>query len=338
MPLVSKPLASIDLKALDNSRHKALEFVFNHCSVKVAYCDTDLQYRFVNQDYADLFGRDKSEFRGLPISSLFNEESFQINLPKMQRVLAGEDVCFQISLALSDKSVGNFEVHYIPEFDNNHQTTGFYAFIRSIDDALKAIEARDMLHYAVDQSMEGMSIHDKNGRFIYVNPAEAEMYGFSVNELLGQTYEVLYGEEELQRINNEYFPVLIESGKWRGTVDARKKDGSHFYAELSLTTLNDYNGELDGLICTCRDITENKKSVDQLSYLAHYDHLTGLANRVLFEEKVNQLIERTRSNQEKVAVIFLDLDDFKHTNDTLGHSAGDQLILITADRLKQIFP
>ena len=186
-----------------------------------------------------MFNRDKSEFKNLPISSLFNEESYQKSLPKLHSVLQGEDVCFQTTLYQHEKPMGRFEVTYIPEFDANNQVTGFYAFIRNIDEALKAVEARDLLHYAVDQSMEGLSIHDKNGVFVYVNPAEADMYGFEVDELLGQTYAAMYGEEELNRINNEYFPVLLAEGKWRGTVNARKKNGDHFFAEISLTILND---------------------------------------------------------------------------------------------------
>ena len=321
----------------ENQQSKILEFAFNHCPYLIAYCDVDLCYRFVNRPYADFFGYSADELVGKSIEDLFEKKRFQASLHYLQKVLAGEVVCFQTNISYQVNSPGRYEVRYIPEFDRNNTVSGFYAFISNIDDSIRVKEAHELLRYAVDQGMEGLSIHNKEGEFIYVNPAEAEMYGYEVDEVLGQTYHLFYDDEELELIENQYFAKLMEDGKWRGTLNARRKDGSHFSSEVSLTILRDSNDEFDGLICTCRDITDKKHAMDQLSYLAHYDHLTGLSNRLLFKDNLNQLISQANRRNEMIAIFFLDLDDFKHINDTLGHTIGDQLIITVAERLKSLF-
>ena len=318
-------------------RDKALEFVFNHNAVKVAYCDSNLHYRFVNKPYAQLLGFDESDIVGRPVIEILEKGLFEIALPNMQKALAGEEVCYQIRLSGTSDHPGRHEVRYLPDVDQLGNVSGFYAFIRSIEDTVEAVEAHQLLRYAVDQGMEGLSIHNKLGEFIYVNPAEASMYGYTVDELLGQTYHLFYDDDEIELIDNEYFAKLMQDGKWRGTLNARRKDGSHFFSEVSLTILKDSGGEFDGLICTCRDITDKKRTVDQLSHLAHFDHLTGLSNRLQFKDNLEQLICQAQRRNEMIAVFFLDLDDFKHINDTLGHSIGDQLLITVADRLKPIF-
>ena len=338
MSTVFEPIKpAFDAFDIGSQRNEVLEFAFDHCPYLIACCDNNLRYRYVNKPYADFFGYLADDMIGKAIEDLFEKERFQASLPYMQKTLAGETVCFQTNISYQVNSPGRYEVRYIPEFDKDNSVTGFYAFISNIDETIQVKEAHKLLSYAIDQSMEGLSIHNKDGEFVYLNPAEAQMYGYEVEEVLGHTYRIFYDEDELDLIENEYFGILMQEGKWRGTLNARRKDGSHFFSEVSLTILRDEQGEFDGLICTCRDITEKKRNVDQLSYLAHYDHLTGLANRLLFKKNLSQMIHHANRHNESVALYFLDLDDFKHINDTLGHSVGDQLLVTIAEKLKSMF-
>ncbi len=120
------------------------------------------------------------------------------------------------------------------------------------------------LQFAVDQGMEGMAIHDDQGLFTYVNPSQASMYGFEVEELLGQSWKVLYAQDQIDLIEQQHWPRLLADGKWRGNLVGRKKQGSTFDVEVSLTLLKDTHGQPAGLSCTCRDITERKRIEEAL--------------------------------------------------------------------------
>jgi len=136
----------------------------------------------------------------------------------------------------------------------------------------------EQLRYAVDRGMEGFSLHDAEGRFTYVNRSEADMYGYTVEELLGQTWEVLYDEAQLALIRDTYFPIVVNKGQWRGELLGRRKDGSKFPVEVSLTLLNGCEGNPTGLVCTCSDITERKLADDSVRQLQKMDavgQLTG---------------------------------------------------------------
>jgi len=320
----------------DGLRDRALEFVFDNYGVMIAYVDANYRYRYVSGPYARIYNRNKSDMVGQSLIDIMDRDVFEASLPRIQKTLAGEEFCFQSQFSYQGENPRRFEIRYLPDFTQVGKIDGFYVFVRNIEDTLETIEAHQLLKYAVDQGMEGLSIHNKNGEFVYVNSAEANMYGYQVEEVLGQTYHLFYDEEELELIENQYFAVLMREGKWRGTLNARRKDGSHFFSEVSLTILQDSNGEFDGLICTCRDITDKKHTMDQLSYLAHFDHLTGLSNRLLFKDNLNQLISQSNRRNEMIAIFFLDLDDFKHINDTLGHTIGDQLIITVAERLRSL--
>jgi PAS domain S-box-containing protein len=316
---------------------ESLEFIFDHYSVMVAYYDADLRCQMVNQQYANLFGFDESDLINKRLVEVINKKRFDKVSPNMQRALNGEKIKFQTRISTPTKDRVYFEVKYVPDRPVDGKIPGIYAFIRNIDDTVREKQAHDLLRYAVDQSMEGLSIHSKEGKILYANPAEAALYGYEVEEILGNTFRMYYDQAEIDLIENQYFPILMQKGKWRGTIKARKKNGEQFFEEVSLTALIDEKDEFDGLICTNRDITEKKRTQDQLRYLAHYDHLTGLANRLLFKDKLKQLIGHAQRREEMVAVFFLDLDDFKHINDSRGHNIGDKLITIIANMLKDTF-
>src|SRR5581483_8602980 len=115
----------------------------------------------------------------------------------------------------------------------------------------------------------------------------------------------------------------------------RKKDGQLYYEEKTITPLKNARGEITHFISTGKDISERMQAQERLHYLAHHDALTGLPNRVLFLDRLNQSLIRARWNQRVVGVMFLDLDRFKNINDTLGHDTGDSCLKGMAVRLKE---
>jgi diguanylate cyclase (GGDEF)-like protein len=122
-------------------------------------------------------------------------------------------------------------------------------------------------------------------------------------------------------------------GQWQGEIWNRKKDGEDYLEWLSIAAVKDEQGKVSHYIGIFSDITSEKESEERLLYLAHYDQLTGLPNRILFNDRLTQALAQAKRGQLQVAVMFLDLDGFKLVNDTLGHAAGDELLRQVAQRL-----
>ena len=167
---------------------------------------------------------------------------------------------------------------------------------------------------------------------IYANQAHLKLLGYAQpEELLGQSWRVLYAPEEVQRFEQYVLPVLERERSWRGEAIATRKDGSRFAQGVSLTLMD--NGLL---ICVFRDISDLKQAQEQIIHNALHDPLTGLPNRRLLMERIDLALQRAKRSQiDRYAVLFLDLDRFKLINDSLGHLVGDKLLIEVSKRLKQ---
>ncbi|CAH0346735.1 EAL domain-containing protein [Bacillus sp. CECT 9360] len=175
---------------------------------------------------------------------------------------------------------------------------------------------------------------DLTGNFTFCNPAAVNMLGYKdKEELIGEPFSRIYqrtrgrDETEFVALSNSY------------TTDEHffKKDGSQFAVEFASSSILE-GDKIVGYVVTFKDITHRKQMEDKIRYHAYYDSLTNLPNRVLFMDRLNQGLAYAESHQEKLAVMFLDLDRFKKINDTFGHSYGDILLKKVADRLNNLLP
>ncbi len=172
------------------------------------------------------------------------------------------------------------------------------------------------------------------GRLLYVNPAFERMTGYTREELALNSPRILQGPRTdtrtlafLRSKLNAYEPVRVELINYR-------KDGSEFWVELNIQPLFDKNGLANGWMSIQRDITERKVSEERIQYQATHDALTGLPNRYLYEQRLEEALVVARARNVFVGVLFFDLDRFKQVNDTLGHPAGDKLLQEVARRLQ----
>lgn len=185
------------------------------------------------------------------------------------------------------------------------------------------------LEKAVETMQIGVTITDQEGKILFVNPAEAAMHGYDIGEIKGKEARIL-GPPEIWRPMSQ---PLLKSFR-RETMNVRK-DGSTFPVQLMSDVVMSPGGDVLAVITTSEDITERRKHEDTIKKLAFYDSLTGLPNRLLFNDRLSQCLVKARRHGELLAVMFLDLDRFKNVNDTLGHDTGDLLLIAVADRLKK---
>ena len=181
---------------------------------------------------------------------------------------------------------------------------------------------------------EGIVVTDKYNKIVLVNQAFTDITGFTKEEIIGQNPKVLgSGKHDIKFYEKIWQDIKVD-GVWRGEIWNRRKDNSIFPESLTITTIKDSNGNIVNHIGIFFDITEQKKAHEKISYLAHYDSLTGLINRVTLKDCMDDALFDTQQQQKKLAVLFIDLDNFKNINDYLGHDQGDIVLKTTAERLK----
>lgn len=180
---------------------------------------------------------------------------------------------------------------------------------------------------------EGVVITAPDSTIISVNRAFTEVTGYTSEEAIGNTPAMLQSGKQSKEFYQRMWTELDRYGQWQGEIWNRKKNGENYLEWLSIAAVRDENGELSHYVAIFSDITTAKDNEERLQYLAHYDQLTKLPNRILFNDRLQQAMAQAEREQRQVAVMFLDLNGFKAVNDTLGHNAGDDLLLQVAERL-----
>ncbi len=184
------------------------------------------------------------------------------------------------------------------------------------------------------ESGEAIAVTDARGNFVSVNRAFTEVTGYTPQEVIGKNPRLLQSGRHSQAFYAAMWQRMAESGGWQGEVWNRRKSGEIYPEWLNISSVRSPAGDITHYVAIFSDITERKAAQARIEYLAHHDPLTGLPNRSLLRERLEQEIGRARRAEGKLAVLFLDLDRFKTVNDSLGHAAGDRLLRDVADRLR----
>ncbi len=189
------------------------------------------------------------------------------------------------------------------------------------------------LSLAVEQTADSIMITDVNGKIEYVNSAFEEITGYKKTEILGQTPRILKSDAQNKKFYRRLWESILNGDVFSDVIINRRKDGTLYYEEKTITPQKDVMGKITHFISSGKDITERMESQDLLKHLAHHDNLTGMPNRLLFQDRLRQSMSRVSWHKRIIAILFIDLDRFKRINDTLGHEVGDQLLCQAAERL-----
>jgi len=184
-----------------------------------------------------------------------------------------------------------------------------------------------------EDSMGGIIIMDGAGRILRANKGFSQLTGYSAEEMIGRDLDELDTGEHGPLFYNRIRAIIRARGFWQGEVWERRKGGALFSAWLTITEVKNAGGGTSNYIAMFADITEKKSAEEHIFRLAHYDTLTGLPNRVLFQDRLRQALIQARRYRQHLALFYIDLDRFKPVNDTLGHHLGDMVLKEVGSRL-----
>ena len=180
---------------------------------------------------------------------------------------------------------------------------------------------------------EAVLVTDANNLIVSVNPAFTAITGYLPEDVIGKNPRVLASGKHSKEYFKELWGTLLSSGSWHGEIWDRRKSGESYVKWLSIKLVRDEVGHLTHHVGVFSDISERKAAEERMQHLAHYDVLTDLPNRALFSDRLQREIALAKRNKTRMALMFLDLDDFKPVNDMFGHTAGDLMLKEVAKRL-----
>lgn len=196
--------------------------------------------------------------------------------------------------------------------------------------AIKLQLAANVFTYA----REGILITDAEGNILDVNDTFTSITGYSRDEALGQNPRILKSDRHSSEFFVGLWHSLLTKGHWSGELWNLRKNGEIYAELLTISSVKDATGKILNFVGLFSDITPMKNHQRQLEYIAHYDALTNLPNRVLLADRLNQAIIKSKRSHKSLAVVYLDLDGFKAVNDNHGHEVGDELLIVISRFMK----
>lgn len=323
-------------------------------------CEVDTQGRitFVNQRMAAMLGYGSNEMLGRPFfdflctetrtiaSTCFSECIGELSAlaPSQGQFTKCIATClrnaqaaggmFDLLLVCKDGSYVWTTVSVSPMFDESGVPAGLLGMLADITDRQKALERLQLLAQIFDSAAESIVIFDAGKKVIEVNSAFTRTTGYSPEETIGRTRWLLRTGVRNRAAYQAMWDTLATRGHWRGEVHGKRKNGEVYPQLLNMSVVRNTRGEISNYIGIFSDITDLKSSQERIEYMATHDRLTALPNRNLFYDRLQHSLDKASRSGAQLAVLFVDLDNFKMINDTLGHEIGDLLLTQVADRLR----
>jgi diguanylate cyclase (GGDEF)-like protein/PAS domain S-box-containing protein len=266
-----------------------------------------------------------------------NENGFEPDAFDRQVFETGQLVpFFEENLREQQQGVRTWLTTKVPLEEAAGRITGVVTVSLDITQQKDAQKLNTLLATAIEHAGDAIEITDAESRFEYVNSAFERISGYSRVDALGQTPFSLLMSNPNDEPHYRAVQNAIASGQvWHGMLTGRRKDGTLYEQEATISPVRNAEGEITHYVAVKRDITERLQSQARIWHLAHHDALTDLPNRVLFQDRLQQAVAQARRTGLLVAILFVDLDNFKDVNDALGHEFGDLLLKEVTLRLRE---
>jgi diguanylate cyclase (GGDEF)-like protein/PAS domain S-box-containing protein len=316
------------------AREEQLRLVTDALPALISYVDKNWKYRFNNKAYETWYGMERDSIMGKHVREVLEESAFRVIAPHLQRAFAGAMVEFDTRVSYPRLGPRHVHITFVPDFDAQQQAKGVFVLVTDSTERKhsEALEAR-LGHILNGTSNEIYVFDAETLHFVQVNQGAKNNLGYSDEELANMTPADLKPAYSLAQF--EHLVAPLRNGTKEQLVfqtEHRRRDGSTYPVELHVQL--SHAGERPVFVAIVQDISDRIRSEERLRFLANYDELTGLPNRALFRDRLEHALAQAQHNRNRVAVLFLDMDDFKKINDTFGHAAGDELLAAFAARIR----
>ncbi|MCO7224883.1 EAL domain-containing protein [Pleionea sp. CnH1-48] len=208
--------------------------------------------------------------------------------------------------------------------------------LKDISDIKSTEEQLRLIAAAFENTSDGIWIIDLSYRIVFVNKAYRKITGYDSKHVVGRKLSLKSHEEDVSDLEDRIKKETLETGQWQGEIWDTRKNGEFYPVELSIDSIRDEYSAITHYVGVFSDITSRKRFESELRRMANYDELTSLPNRNLFYDRVNHAIERMDRKRKKLSLLFIDVDQFKKINDSLGHPIGDQLLCEVSIRISKV--
>ena len=288
---------------------------------------------FANNRLLDLLGYTADEIRATGVKELVYPQEYDKVMARFRERLAGQPVPGVYETVFMTKSGQAVPVELTAARTTWQGEPAGLVMLQDIRERLHAETQMRKLSSALEQTADSVMITDHEGMIEYVNLGFENTTGYSRTEAIGQAPRLLKSGKQGAGFHKKLWDTILAGEIFSEVFVNRRKDGSLYYEEQTITPLKDAAGVITNFVATGKDVTERMQTQERLQHMAQHDALTELPNRLLFMDRLKQALARARWHERLVAVLFVDIDRFKTINDTLGHEVGDRLLQALAERL-----
>lgn len=295
-------------------------------------------YTYASPGVKEMLGYDPEEIIGKTPFDLMPEKEKKRVSGAFQTLAANQEPVVNlenINLHKDGREVV-LETSGLPFFNEKGELAGYRGIDRDVTNRKLYEEQLILTESVFKNSIEGIAITDIKGNIQKVNHAFTQITGYESQEVIGKNPRVLKSDRHDDDFYEEMWDQLVTTGQWSGEIWNRKKDGSVYPEWLSISSIRDEKGGITNFISVFHDISEKKLNEEKLEFLAFHDPLTHLPNRRLFYDRLNVAIETGKRTGKKMALLCMDIDNFKDINDTYGHPFGDEFLCQVKDRIASI--
>ncbi|WP_051559929.1 EAL domain-containing protein [Marinobacterium jannaschii] len=322
-------------EALDLERQK-FQTVLDHAPLSIWWNDEQQCLKYLNRTFAELIQYDQSGATEQPWQKLLTDQQFVSRSQSTDRLCLQQDKPLQTQeeIRLADGRTRLLEITRVKLQDPQQETTGVLSLAQDITARQRAELWQRQTAAVFESTREGVILTSTKGRIIAVNRAFCDITGYSESDVLGSEPSLLQSGHHSQAFYDDMWRAIRDSGSWQGEIWNRRKSGEIYPEWLTISAVRDEEGELLSYVGVFSDITQIKESQQEMEFLAHHDPLTALPNRLLFSDRLSHALKKAARERNMMVLLYLDLDNFKHINDSLGHEVGDQLLQEVARRLR----
>ena len=328
-------VASLDTREHQlRSAQREIEAIVGNAPSVIFIKDTEGRYLLVNPEFEKLFGVSGEQIKGKTDFDFFPQSMAENYQRNDQQVLQDLQAHQYEEVAPHADGVRTYLSIKFPLLDDKGKVFAVCGISTDITERKNAENDLMLAKKIIESANEAIVITNVNGIIEDVNPAYEQVTGYSRSEAIGSRPGISQSGRHDTLFYKKMWDEIIQTGKWEGELWDRRKNGELFPAWMSINTVRDDKGRPSHYVGIFNDITSKKETESRLEELAYFDGLTGLPNRSLFRDRLHHEIAACRRHGSRLAVIFIDLDNFKLINDSQGHLAGDKLLEIVGERLQ----